>query len=88
MKTETDQTAVGAQVHRRVRRMAGLSTDGMIEMLFLAAVIAAITYLFWTTHKDEPKARAACEARGGMLISTRSDFYSCVGKPLVAVDGK
>ena len=88
MKTETDTPAVGAQVDRRVRRMAGLSTDGIIEILLLASVIAAITYLFWATHKDAPQVRAACEARGGMLISTRGAFYSCVGKPLVAAEGK
>ena len=88
MTNDTKMAAVGAQVDRRFRRMAGLSTDGMIEILLFAAVIAAITYLFWTTHKDEPQVRAACEARGGMLISTRGAFYSCVGRPLVAVDGK
>lgn len=46
-----------------------------------AALLAAVTWVFWAAHKDEPKLRAECEAKGGMLISTRSELYACVGKP-------
>lgn len=45
------------------------------------AIGCGLLWIFYSAHKDEPKLRAECEARGGMLISTRSELYTCVGKP-------
>lgn len=46
--------------------------------------IVGLWWIYWAAHKYEPKLRVECEARGGMLIGTRSELYTCVGKPAAA----
>ena len=45
---------------------------------FILEIIATITAIFYLAHSDEPKLRAECEARGGVLISAGAPLYVCV----------
>lgn len=55
--------------------------DFVIFCGFGITIVCGILWIVYSAHKDAPKLRAECEARGGMLISTRSELYTCVGKP-------
>lgn len=62
-------------------RMRGAISGFALWILALLAIAAWVMWIAWASHKDEPKLRAECEARGGMLIGTRTELYACVGKP-------
>jgi hypothetical protein len=60
------------------------SADAWLLTAFAVVVVLLGGFVLWLAHKDEPKLRAECEARGGMLISTRDKLYTCVGRPPAA----
>ena len=64
---------------RRLQR--GAVPDFVIFWGVGIAIVCGVLWIVYSAHKDAPKLRAECEARGGMLISTRSELYTCVGKP-------
>lgn len=52
--------------------------DGsMIVFGFLIGLVVLLGPIVWTAHKDDTKNTAACEARGGVYIQSRSGHY-CV----------
>lgn len=53
---------------------------GFLSMMFIF-IVGGLALIVYAAHKDEPRLRAECEARGGMLIGTRNELYTCVGKP-------
>ena len=63
------------------RRQRGAVPDFVIFCGFAITIVCGVLWIVYSAHKDAPKLRAECEARGGMLISTRSELYTCVGKP-------
>ena len=58
-------------------------TKNFLLFLFVLGglILGALGLLAHIVHKNEPQLRAECEARGGMLIGTRNELYTCVGKP-------
>ena len=53
----------------------------VIRLTFAAFFVVGLIWVVWAAHKDEPKMRADCEARGGQLIGTRAPLYTCVSVP-------
>jgi hypothetical protein len=56
-----------------------------VDMYLLSAAfcvfMALLSWVVWFAHKDATTLRAECEARDGILISSRNELYTCVGKP-------
>ena len=61
------------------------SDDSLLVFIFVITM-AVIAWVVWTAHKDAPRLQEECEAQGGMLISTRNELYTCVGKPTKPAD--
>ena len=61
------------------------SNTAILAVIF-AITMACLALVVWAAHKDAPGLREECEARGGMLISTRDELYTCVGRPTKPVD--
>ena len=71
---------LGAVAEAR-KQQRGAIPDFVLFWVAGLAIGCGLMWIFYSAHKDAPKLRAECEARGGMLISTRGELYTCVGKP-------
>ena len=63
------------------KRHAGAVPDFVYFFIAGIVIIFGLLWLEHRAHGHAPKLRAECEARGGMLLSTRDTLYACVGKP-------
>ena len=68
-----------------MKKPVDFSAACMLALIF-AIPMAFLAWVVWVAHKDTPRLRQECEERGGMLISTRGDLHTCVGKPTKPAD--